>query len=94
MGRMFFAKITERYLNYFLDRGASVAIDNLSTRENFSKQLAKHTFETAKITQSFAAGWFNKNAKDKMPEESNIKSFLTLAFSKMSEELRREAAKK
>src|SRR5208337_3172713 len=64
VARFFFAKFTERYLNYFLDREASAALPSINDREKFSLSLkehiddvSKHAFETAKITQSFAAGW-------------------------------------
>lgn len=41
--------------------------------------------------QSFAAGWFNKYAVNSAPSYEDTISFLTLSFSKMREELRREA---
>lgn len=101
LARIFFAKFTERYLNYFLEREASGALRNLYERELFSKQLqehmeevSQHAFETAKITQSFAAGWFNKHTRKGFPNEQEIESFLSLAFGKIREELYREGAKK
>jgi len=70
----------------------------LFERDEFEKQLAahvddvsQHAFETAKITQSFAAGWFNKHAKSGVPTDREITTFLTLAFGKMRAELQREA---
>jgi hypothetical protein len=67
LSRLFFSRLTERYLSYFLDREASAALPNLQAREQFRHQLqahlrdvSKHSFETANITQSFAAGWFNR----------------------------------
>jgi hypothetical protein len=99
VSRLFFAKFTERYLKYFLDREASAELPNLITRNRFGDQLrehidlvSQHAFETSKITQSFAAGWFNKHAKDKRPTNREIKGFLALAFGKLREELKREAS--
>ncbi|TVL98618.1 MAG: hypothetical protein CV087_21060 [Candidatus Brocadia sp. WS118] len=101
LARLFFGKFTERYLNYFLEREASGAIPNLSTRNQFKKQLSEHVdrisqhaFETAKITQSFAAGWYNKHTKEGMPPEKEIKNFLSIAFGKIREELLREVSDK
>jgi len=101
LARIFFAKFTERYLNYFLEREASGALRSLYERDLFSKQLqeymdevSQHAFETAKITQSFAAGWFNKHTREGFPNEQEIEGFLSLAFGKIREELYREGAEK
>lgn len=97
VSRLFFSKFTERYLKYFLEREASGLISNTAQRNRFNNQLeanveqiSKHAFETAKITQSFAAGWFNKHVKGEIPSETEIKGFLAHAFGKMKRELLEE----
>lgn len=97
LSRLYFSKFTERYLNYFLEREASENVNSIHNRIEFGKELekhiqdiSKHAFETSKITQSFAAGWFNKNAKDTIPSSKKIQGFLALAFGKMRDELLRE----
>lgn len=97
LARLFFAKLTERYLNYFLEREASANLRSLEDRDKFRDetrehvdQVSKHAFETARITQSFAAGWFNKNAREGMPSDEQIQGFLYHAFGKLREELQRE----
>jgi len=97
LSRLFFARLTERYLNYFLDREASAALPDFQAREQFRQQLqkhlgdvSKHSFETAKITQSFAAGWFNKIAAKHQPSAAQLRHFLSYAFEKLREDLRRE----
>lgn len=97
LSRLFFGKITERYLNYFLERAASAVCPSIEHREQFQEsirahvdEVSQHAFETAKITQSFAAGWYNGHAREKMPDDGEIQGFLSLAFGKMREELRRE----
>jgi hypothetical protein len=99
--RLYFGKLTERYLNYFLDRAASAVFPNIQQRELFQSEIrshiddvSKHAFETAKITQSFAAGWFNAHTQDKMPDVKEIDGFLSLAFGKLRDELRREGETK
>lgn len=52
--------------------------------------VSRHAFETAKIMQSFAAGWFNKHAKEGLPTNASMRGFLRLALGKLREELRRE----
>ena len=98
VARLFFAKFTERYLNYFLEREASAVMPSLQKRDEFSDQLEKHidavsdhAFETARIAQSFAAGWYNNHAREEMPSKPEIERFLNKAFGKIREELMRES---
>jgi hypothetical protein len=98
VSRLFFTHFTQRYLRYFLEREASSQITTIDARARFNQNLethlntvTKYAFETSKITQSFAAGWFNKHARDKRPSNTEIKGFLSLAFGKVYEELQREA---
>lgn len=100
VSRLFLARFTERYLRYFLEREASAAISNVAARERFSERLhqsidllSRHAFETSKIAQSFAAGWFNKHARDHTPSNASLSLFLRVAFAKLREELRREASR-
>lgn len=97
VARFFFAKFTERYLNYFLAREASAVLPSVNDREKFSlcleehvDAISKHAFETAKITQSFAAGWFNKYVHQRSLSKKDVEGFLRLAFGKIREELWRE----
>jgi hypothetical protein len=100
LSRVFFSKFTERYLKYFLERETVTRINNIFDLSAFNKQLekhigeiSKHAFETSKITQSFAAGWYNKNVKDSLPSKEKIKSFLSVAFQKINSEILREEHK-
>jgi len=100
LSRLYFSKLTERYLKYFLEREASSRISNVNEREKFSNaikkqvdDISKHAFETAKITESFSAGWFNNHVKDNVPNDYEIKNFLSTSFGKMKSELLREEAK-
>ena len=98
MVRTFFASFTERQLKYYIEREAASRINDYDTLQVFnqrlseqSKAIADHTFEIAKLTQSFAAGWFNKNVADSLPSDKQIEGFLSHSFSKLREEFRREA---
>jgi len=84
-------------LNYFLDREASAVSTSIEQRDLFQNQIrnqidavSRHAFETAKIAQSFAAGWYNRHAKDTVPTDDEIGGFLAIAFGKLREDLRRE----
>lgn len=86
----YFANFTERYLRYFLDREASSKIKDLDTREVFQEKIAQHAREKAKITQSFAAGWYNRHASESSPNIEEVEGFLYKAFGKLRGELSRE----
>jgi hypothetical protein len=97
LSRLFFAKFVERYLSYFLEREASRAAPSLSHREQVRADLAahlddvsQHAFETSRITQSFAAGWFNKHSSKGMPSQAKIRGFFDHALSKLRDEMARE----
>lgn len=99
VARSFFAHFTERYLRYFLEREASAQLSSIEDRDSFTKslhdhldQVSRHAFETSKITQSFAAGWFNKHARESRPTDAEIRSFLAIAFGKLQEEMHTEAS--
>ena len=100
LSRFFFAKFTERYLNYFLCRDASAASSDVTARDDFAQGLeshidgvARYAFESSLITESFAAGWFSKFARDSWPHQDGLRGFLAIAFNKMREDLRREASR-
>ena len=98
ISRVFFGKLMERYLKYFLEREASTELQRIEDRIAFSANLerhvesvAQHDFDAAKITQSFAAGWYNRNARDGTPTRNETRRFLSFALSKLRQEIRREA---
>lgn len=100
IARLYFASLSERYLNYFLEREVANALGTIEARQSVKDdlkhhvdQISKHAFETAQITQSFAAGWFARHAMNEMPSESEIKGFVAHAMGKMRGELNREASR-
>ena len=97
VARLFFGKFVERYLNYFIGREASSHLARTEDRDRLARRLGEHidgvshhAFETARITQSFAAGWFNRHARDGMPTATEISGFLSHSVGKLREELLRE----
>jgi hypothetical protein len=97
VSRLFFSKFVERYLNYFLSREASSHVTSAEDRDRLDTRIAEHlatishhAFETSRITQSFAAGWYNRHSRTQMPSHEQIQGFLATAFGKIREELARE----
>lgn len=100
ISRLYFSKLTERYLKYFLEREAATKITNINDRKRFSSEIerhvndiSKHAFETARITQSYSAAWYNKRIKGEIPDESVVRGFLSYALGKMKSELLMEEMK-
>lgn len=98
LARSFFSAFIDRQIKYYVEREAASTINDYRQLDNFTKSLTKqtnaiadHAFEISKLMQSFAAGWFNKYAISSAPTDDDVISFLKLSFSKMREELRREA---
>lgn len=98
LARSFFAAFADRQIKYYVGREAARAIDDYSALQSFNIGITKtadaisqHAFETSKIMQSFAAGWFNKHAVDAVPDDKHVTDFLRTSFKKMREEFRREA---
>lgn len=82
LARQFFSNLTSEYLKYFIDREASAVLPSIEARTSLQNaieahvdRVIRHSFETSKITQSFAAGWYNKNAQDSVPHEGKQKLF-------------------
>lgn len=98
LARSFVATFTDRQLKYFIERSAASAINDYSRLQMFSagvteqaEAISHHAFETSKIMQSFAAGWFNNHTRNQVPSDAEIVGFLKMSFGKMREEFRREA---
>lgn len=96
--RSFFAAFTDKQIKYYIERVAASTINDYGEMERFVEALteqstiiANHAFETSKIMQSYAAGWFNSHVVNSLPSEDAMKGFLHHSFGKMREEFRREA---
>ena len=94
ISRLFFARLTERYLRYFLERAGTEVVWQAESKDTFQQRLSTHidrvsmlAFETSKITQSFAAGWFNRRLSERTLDKRHTKNFLRVAFGKLREEL-------
>ncbi len=60
LARTFFARLTERYLTYFLSRELSNTLESVNANRQFREALALHCRQASKIVEQFAAEWFSK----------------------------------
>jgi hypothetical protein len=97
LARDFFARLTYRSLDYYLSRelanhtGAGDRFATDADRVTFERDLAQHTYEAARIVESFAGGWYGKTVwrDDRLTPEA-IQNFTGYALKKLRGELGRQ----
>jgi hypothetical protein len=100
VAREFFAHFTGRSLQYLVDKelsnyvGAEKPFTSSEQVLEFHQALHHYCFETAKIVEDFASGWFSKNnweTNNNISEETTA-AFTAYAFEKIQMELREAQA--
>jgi hypothetical protein len=96
LAREFFARLTQRSLDYYLSRelsnhiGAGERFTDDTVRSQFDEALSRHCREAARIVEAFAGGWYGKNVYqgDGVTPEA-VCRFAPVAFKKIRAELRK-----
>lgn len=96
LARDFFARLTYKSLDYYLSRelanhtGTEARFSSDADRVSFERALFQHTFETSRIVEEFAGGWYGKTVwKEQNLTPESINKFTQYAFKKMRSELGR-----
>lgn len=94
LGREFFAKLTKRYLGYFLSRELSKHVGgkdgrfaNIEAHTEFNKALDAHCHEAARIVEEFTGGYFSKTKHEEgdiSPERA--RDYVWVALKKLGKE--------
>jgi len=99
LARDFFARLTYKSLDYYLSRelanhtGTGVRFASDADRVSFERALFQHTFETSRIVEEFAGGWYGKTVwKEQNLSPEAINKFTRYAFKKLRSELGRRRA--
>lgn len=101
LARDFFARLTQRCLDYYLSReladhiGADRRFASDAERRAFDTAIARHCDEAALIVEAFAGGWYGKAVwRDNRLDRASVDRFAAYAFKKIRDELgrRRDAA--
>lgn len=94
--RLYFARLTERYLSYYLSRelsahvGRDARFTSVAAQTKFNEDLARHCFEASRIVERFAGEWFSKTQWEQGTVDRDFCGrFAAYAFTKMGAELRR-----
>jgi len=95
----FFARFTNKCMNYFLSRalshhvGEGQRFTTLSEQAAFTKALETHCKEAARIVEEFSGGWFSKKNWETGGDISrqDIAAFTGYAMTKLTAELKQGA---
>jgi hypothetical protein len=91
VARDFFARLTERYLTYFLSRELSNELENVGSNRQFREALSLHCKQASKIVEQFAADWFSKANYQGGITPRKAAGFIGHAVTKLSAELQKGA---
>ena len=93
LARIYFSSFLNRYLQYYLSKETSNLIStkygfqNIGHLNSFDESIKIYSFQSSKIIEDFAGGWFSKKKWLGELNENEIKSFLYVAFKKLKAEL-------
>ena len=97
LARDFFARLTERYLGYFLSRELSKHIGHeqrfpdLAARGAFNEALSLHCRQASRIIREFSEHWFSKTAFESGITPENAAGFIHVALRKIQDEVAKGA---
>ena len=91
VARDFFARLTERYLTYFLSRELSNELERVGSNRQFREALSLHCKQASKIVEQFAAEWFSKANYQGGITPRKAAGFISHAMTKLGAELQKGA---
>ena len=91
LARDFFARLTERYLTYFLSRELSNQRQSVDANREFRNALSLHCRQASKIVEKFAADWFSKANYRSGITPRKAAGFVAHAMTKLGAEIQQGA---
>lgn len=98
LAREFFARLTTRYLDYFLSCeisnhvGPGRGLNSIDDHTAFNAALDQYCREASRIVEAFAGGWFSKTHFEGGITPEKARNFAYVSFKKIQNELRRRGA--
>jgi hypothetical protein len=97
LSQRFFADFMARTLRYYVDRelphavGKTPVLASIGASSDFTKALDLHTYQSARIVETFAADWFSKHHFQQMGAigRDEAEGFVAHALSKLRSEIKR-----
>lgn len=95
LARDFFARLTRRYLTFYLSRelsnhvGGERRFAGMSEHAEFNAALDLHCRQASKIVEEFAGSWFSKTNWERGISPDDVRGFAWVALKKLRAELRK-----
>lgn len=95
LARDFFARLTRRYLTFYLSRelsnhvGGERRFANIADHAEFNAALDLHCRQASKIIEEFAGSWFSKTNWERGISPEDVRGFAWVALKKLRAELRK-----
>lgn len=96
LSRLYFSNVLNRCLQFFVSKesanklGHSRKFDDIFELSDFNKSLQSYCFQSAKIVEKFAGGWYSKHLWLDKLSENDAKGFVFIAMDKLRAEIARE----
>lgn len=96
LSRLYFTKVLNRSLQFFVSKESSNSVghgrkfENISELSDFNNALEAYCYQSAKIIEDFAAGWYSKKNWQGGISERDAKGFVFVAVDKIRSEIARE----
>jgi hypothetical protein len=91
LARDFFARLTQRYITYFLSRELSNELPSISANKQFREALSLHCRQASKILEEYARVWFSKATYQGGITQRRAGNFISYAIEKLTSELQQGA---
>jgi len=96
LARLYFSKVFTRGLRFLIDKeaansvGAGRRFDSISDLSEFNVALETYCYQSAKIVEKFAEGWYSKRNWQGEISEKDARGFVAIAVDKFESEISRE----
>jgi hypothetical protein len=96
LARLYFAKVLNRVLQFFISKespnriGLGKKFRDIADLSSFNLALEAYCFQSAKIVEEFAGGWYSRRNWQGEISEQDAKGFVAVAIEKLRAEIARE----
>ena len=96
LSRLYFSKVLNRCIQFFVSKespnkiGADRKFKDISDLSDFNTALEAYCYQSAKIVEDFAGGWYSKRNWQGEISEQDATGFVAVAMEKLRAEIARE----
>ena len=96
LARLYFSKVVNRTFQFFISKespnkvGVGRKFEDISALSDFNLALEAYCYQSAKIVEAFAEGWYSKKNWQSKISEQDAKGFVAVAIQKLRSEIARE----